>query len=83
MQNDYKGYSNFNDVDNVGLRTYNRFVTVANINHTHGAKMVREYVEQFSEGEQLQLQILGKYIQARGAEAVLKEIQQGVGVISE
>lgn len=83
MQNSYKGYSNFNDVANVGLRTYNRFVTVANINHTHGDKMVREYVNQFSEVEQLQLQIMGKYIQAKGAEVVLKEVQKGVQVISE
>lgn len=83
MKNSYKGYSNFNDVEDLKLRTYNRFVTTFNINATHGKKLVREYVEQFTKTEQVQIQAMGAYIQAKGQEAVLREIQQGVQVMSD
>jgi len=83
MTNSYKGYSNFNDVADLKLRTYNRFVTLFNINAAHGAKLVREYTEQFTKAEQLQIKAMGAYIDAKGKEAVLKEINAGLEVLSE
>lgn len=77
-KNNYKGYSLFNDVEDVTLRTWNRCVVLFNINSQHKeTNFAREYAECLGEIERMQMYAMYQYIAARGAEVVRKEIEQG------
>ena len=76
-KNNYKGYSLFNDVDNVSLRTWNRCVTAANINNTMGEVHSKNYLSHFSELEKKRCMAMYQYILVIGSEEVRKQILKG------
>lgn len=75
--NNYKGYSLFNDVEDVSLRTWNRCVVLCNVNKDHGEAFVEGYSSRLGKVEKMQMMAMLHYIKARGAEEVRKEINQG------
>ena len=75
--NSYKGYSLFNDVEDNKLQTWNRAVTMANINEKFNEKMAREYAENFSKGDATKIFMMLQYIKVRGAEVVRREMLSG------
>lgn len=75
--NNYKGYSLFNEVESKSLRTYNRCVTASNIKQARGEQAAKDYVEHFSELERKRMFAMFNYILAIGAETVKKQINQG------
>lgn len=75
--NSYKGYSLFNDVEDTKLQTWNRAVTMANINEKFNEKMAREYAESFSKGDATKIFMMLQYIKVKGAEVVRREMLSG------
>lgn len=75
--NNYKGYSLFNDVESKSLRTYNRCVTATNIKQARGEQAAKDYMERFSELERKRMFAMLQYIMAVGAEAVKRQIGNG------
>lgn len=75
--NTYKGYSLFNDVEDNTLQTWNRAVTMSNINEKFNEKMARGYAEQFSKLDTNKIFVMLQYIKVKGAELVRKEILNG------
>lgn len=79
--NNYKGYSLFNDIEEAALRTWNRCATMFNINSDHSPEESKGYAEQLSDLERKQVSAMFAYINAKGYETVRKEINNGeVGV---
>lgn len=77
MQNNYKGYSLFNDVEDAALRTWNRCVVMCNINSDSGEEFAKNYANHLNKVEQMQMMAMLQYIKVKGAEAVRLEINQG------
>jgi len=75
--NNYKGYSLFNDVEDATLRTWNRCVVLSNINHNHGEGFVEGYSSEMSKVDKIQMMAMLHYIKVKGVEVVRKEINQG------
>lgn len=75
--NSYKGYSLFKEVKDNALQTWNRAVTMFNINEKFNEKMAREYANNFSEHDIVKLYMMLQYIKVKGAELVRKEIMRG------
>lgn len=75
--NSYKGYSLFNDVDDVALRTWNRCTVMFNINIDQGEEFVSGYIGSLSNVERMQVMAMYQYIAVKGTEAVRLEINQG------
>lgn len=76
--NNYKGYSLFNDVEDAALRTWNRCVVMLNINKDLGDTFVKGYGEAMNNVERMQMMAMYQYIAVKGTEAVLAEINQGM-----
>ena len=76
-QASYKGFSLFNEVENVALRTWNRCVVALNINADNGKDLCSQYLNQLDKVSKLQVMAMLQYIKARGAEETLKEIRSG------
>lgn len=70
MTKTYKGYNLFNDIDNVGLRTWNRCATAFNIYQDKGEELFEQYVTQFKEKDQQMIKLTFQYL-------VLKREQYG------
>tara|TARA_B100001063_G_scaffold227047_1_gene237134 strand:- start:13933 stop:14208 length:276 start_codon:yes stop_codon:yes gene_type:complete len=75
--NSYKGYSLFNEIEDVTLQTWNRAVTMFNINDKFNEKMAREYASHFTHNEHTKLFMMLQYIKVKGAEIVRREIMNG------
>lgn len=78
MNNNYKGYSLFNDVEDKALRTWNRCVVMFNIHSDHGEKFSENYANCLSKVEKMQVMAMLQYIKVKGAEAVRNEINNGM-----
>lgn len=81
--NEYGGYSLFNDVESAALRTWNRCVVLFNANLTHGRDFVEGYANSLSKVERMQMMAMYQYISVKGAEEVRKEINNGEHDIME
>jgi|TARA_R110000868_G_scaffold2827_2_gene19587 hypothetical protein len=77
MQNNYKGYSLFNDVEDASLRTWNRCTVMCNGSVDQGDEFAEEYGECLSEVDRLQVVAMMHYINVKGTEAVRLEISTG------
>ena len=77
MQNNYKGYSLFNEVEDAALRTWNRCVVMLNINKDQGSDFVKGYAESMGDVERMQMMAMYQYIAIKGTEALRLEINQG------
>ncbi len=75
--NSYKGYSLFKDVEDRTLQTWNRAVTMFNINEKLNEKVAREYAQHFTQNETTKLYMMLQYIKVKGAELVRQEILSG------
>jgi len=76
--NNYKGYSLFNDIEDNTLKAYNRAVTMFNINNKFNENMVRGYAEQLSDSDRNKVYAMLQYIKVKGAEVVKRELNRGV-----
>jgi len=82
----YKGYNLFNDIDNVGLRTWNRCATAFNIYQDKGEDLFVEYVSQFDKKNQQMVKLTFQYLLMKreklgakeGYEAVKRELCKDV-----
>lgn len=77
QNNNYKGYSLFNDIDNAALRTWNRCVVVSNGNVDRGQEFVEGYTNNLSQQDKFAMMMMLNYIKIKGAEIVRMEINQG------
>ena len=75
MTEQQETFSNFNEVENVTLRVYNRVVTMNNIAEDFGHEKLAEYIEQFNQGERKQMFVMQSFIKKVGPEAALKHVQ--------
>ena len=73
----YKGYSLFNDVEDIALRTWNRGTVLFNMNKDHGSNFVEGYASQLGQVEKAQMIAMYQYIAIKGADEVRKEINSG------
>lgn len=69
---------NFNDVEHLPLRVFNRSVTTFNLLEFGGEAAAREYLEQFSENERKQIFIMNQYIKSEGEAAARKVATKGL-----
>lgn len=81
--NNYKGYSLFNEVDDAALRTWNRCVVMCNMNKDNGKDFAEGYGNSLSQVDKMQMLAMLNYIKARGAEEVRKEINAGKHTVLE
>jgi hypothetical protein len=77
MQNNYKGYSLFNDVEDAALRTWNRCVVMCNVNIDQGEGFAEGYGGSLSKVDKMQMMAMLHYIKVKGAELVRLEINAG------
>lgn len=75
--NEYRGYSLFNDVEDAALRTWNRCTVLFNLNKDHGEGFVTGYGECLSKKDKMQMMAMYQYIAVKGADAVKLEISNG------
>lgn len=75
--NNYKGYSLFNDIEDAALRTWNRCVVMCNVNKDNGKDFAEGYGNCLSKVDKMQMMAMLQYIQVKGMEAVRLEINQG------
>lgn len=75
MENNYKGYSLFNEVKNAKLRAFNRIQTMINLNDLFGEKSATDYVENFDKDSRLDMAIMSKWIKQNGMAEVQREIK--------
>ena len=74
MSNNYKGYSLFNDVSNVKLRTWNRCAALFNLNTDIGD--ATGYASQLTQSERAQCMAMLAYIDVKGYEDVKREVMR-------
>ena len=74
MSNSYKGYSLFNDVKSVNLRSWNRAAIMHNMMEDGHKHIVEEYVAKLDKAGQMQCYIVLKMIVDKGVEAARKDI---------
>jgi hypothetical protein len=77
---DVKGYSTFDHIENVVLRTWNRSETIANIHQKHGEEAAEEYFTSFEEQDQLRIKTMMLLVSCSGREEILKRVQASVEV---
>ena len=77
MNNNYKGYSLFNDVEDAALRTWNRCVVMCNVNIDSGVDFAKGYGESLDDVGRMQMMAMLQYIKVKGADLVLAEIKTG------
>jgi len=75
--NEYRGYSLFNDVEDAALRTWNRCVILFNLNKDHGENFVQEYGDMLCKKDKMMMMAMYQYIAVKGVDAVKLEINQG------
>tara|TARA_R110000764_G_scaffold52215_1_gene113790 strand:+ start:1018 stop:1326 length:309 start_codon:yes stop_codon:yes gene_type:complete len=66
--------SNFNEVENLKLRVYNRVITLYNTSKSEGKEVGEEYLAQFDEHERQQMYLMTEYIKFHGLEKVTQEL---------
>lgn len=77
MNNTYKNFPLFNDVENSALRTWNRCATFFNLMSRHGKEIANGYAEQFDQQSRIQMRTMYSYIRAKGYENVKREVNRG------
>lgn len=70
--------SNFNDVNHMPLRTYNRCVVAANLKQDAGQAALEDYLDQFSPEEQADIQTMYKLIRTHGVRRIQKMVTSGL-----
>lgn len=74
MTNDYRGYSNFNEVVNPTLQAWNRVNTIYNIKEQHGSVLAHRYAEQFKRSALLSIYAILSLVQLKGYEEARREV---------
>ena len=69
---------NFDDIENVTVRTWNRCAMAFNLQEDKGDAASERYLEQFDERSKRQMLIMFNYIKAKGYEATKREVFRGV-----
>ena len=71
-------FNNFNDIEHMPLRVFNRAITIGNIKSDFGINSVKEYINQFSEYEKKQIAVMLAYIEKFGVKKAQDECTAGV-----
>ena len=66
IENEFNGFSMFDEVENVVLQAYNRSLMVFNIRSLHGQPLAGEYLDQFSDPDKARILALVLHIQKHG-----------------
>ncbi len=69
-------FENYNTVQHMPLRVYNRATMLANIQKDFGAEKAEKYASQFTKGEMKQMFIMLAYIGKFGREEAKKEVMK-------
>jgi hypothetical protein len=77
VENNYKGYSLFNDIEDRKMRAFNRVVTMVNINDDLGEDDANIYIQSVESNSQRDMAIMAKWIGVDGRESVRKQIIKG------
>lgn len=80
MARHYKKYSLFDEVANSTLQTFNRCVTLGNINEDIGYANATKYLGMLEDNEKLKISLMLQYIKEKGIEFVRREISRGDNV---
>jgi hypothetical protein len=70
---------NFNDVENVVLRTWNRCAIMSNLKQDKGEDAVVKYASQFSKGDIALAYTMLSLIKTRGYENVKMAVNKSIG----
>lgn len=76
--NNYKGYSMFNEVVNPVIKAWNRLNTIYNIKEQHGSVLARRYAEQLSKPDLTSVYLLIASVDAKGYEQTRRDIYRDV-----
>lgn len=67
-------FNNFNEIEHLPLRVFNRVVTSFNISADYGRHELEKYVGQFNPRERLQMAYMTKYIKQHGPEKARADV---------
>lgn len=76
-------FNNFDDIEHLPLRVYNRAITATNISNDLGRTALTEYIEQFTDIEKKQLAIMFAFIQKYGLKKAQEEATKGIEFTDE
>ena len=71
-------FNKFNEVEPKRLRVFNRVVMAFNMLDDFGPSQLRNYIEEFSTTERLEMQVMSAYIKKHGPDKVRKEVTAGI-----
>ena len=84
IENEFQGFSTFDEVEDRTLKAYNRCVMLFNIRETHSEELAERYAEQISEEERFHMFLMFNYVQERGLEVVKRELSRGeINIMSD
>ena len=82
--NEWNGFSLFNDVEDKVLRSYNRCVMMSNIQDTHGENVSADWADNIDEAGKAEMFAMFNYIYEKGVIEVHREINNGeVNILSK
>lgn len=71
-------FNNFNDIQHLPLRVFNRTILFNNIFTDFGKESASEYIEQFSQGERKQMFVMQAYIKKFGYKFAKEKVTEGL-----
>lgn len=77
MENEFNGFSLFNDVEDVFLQSYNRCVIMFNISSLHGDAMAEDYAKSLDDRGRSEMLAMYYYITETGMDEVKRQINSG------
>ena len=79
----FKGYSNFNDVDNDLLRIWNITQTAVEITSTIDSDTGEAYLDQFSEEDRMKVKILLLGVSTQGKEDMQRRVNEAIEIFDK
>lgn len=79
----FKGYSNFNDVDNDLLRIWNITQTAVEITSTIDSDTGEAYLDQFSEEDKMKIKILLLGVSTQGKEDMQRRVNEAIEIFDK
>jgi hypothetical protein len=74
IDNEFKGYSLFTEVENKMLRAFNQWNVISNLTQNGLKELGAEYIDQLPQADKVGLTIISTYIKMKGLEETKREI---------
>lgn len=77
IENEFQGFSTFDEVEDVTLKAFNRCAMMFNILEVHGFELAERYAEAIEEEGRFHMFIMYSYVKECGLDTVKREISRG------